>query len=72
MGLAAYDIVRSCGGWTIRHDGKDENLFETKESAAIGAATIALRQGHKIRISAPPRDATGDAAMIDGDRNVSA
>ena len=71
MGLAAYDIVRSSGGWTIRHDGKNENLFETKEAAfeaAIGSATIALRQGHEVRISAPPRDITGDAATIDGDR----
>lgn len=75
MGLAAYDIVRSGGGWTIRHDGQNEHLFETKEAAfeaAIGAATIALRQGHEIRISAPPRDATGDAAMVDGDRNTGA
>jgi hypothetical protein len=64
MGLAAYDIVRSGGGWTICHDGNEENLFETKEAfeAAVGSATIALRQGNEVRITAPPRDATGDAA----------
>jgi Uncharacterized protein conserved in bacteria (DUF2188) len=71
MGLAAYDIVRSGGGWTIRHNGSEENLFETKEAAfeaAIGSATIALRQGHEVRITEPPRDATGDAATVDGRR----
>jgi hypothetical protein len=33
MGLAAYEIVRNPGEWRVRHDGKAENVFETKESA---------------------------------------
>ena len=65
MGLAAYTIVGSGGEWRIRHDGKDENLYQTKESAfeaAVVAASLALRQGHEVQISAPGSDtATGPA-----------
>ncbi len=56
MGLAAYDIVGSAGEWRVRHDGKAENVYQTKESAfeaAVAAASLALRQGHEVRITAP-------------------
>jgi hypothetical protein len=56
MGLAAYAIVGSGGEWRIRHDGKDENVYQTKESAfeaAVAAASLALRQGHEVQVSVP-------------------
>jgi hypothetical protein len=65
MGLASYEIVGNAGEWRVRHDGKAENVFETKESAfeaAVAAASLALRQGHEVRISVPESaTATGAA-----------
>ena len=66
MGLASYDIIGSEGEWRVSHDGKAENLYETKESAfeaAFAAASLALRQGHEVRITAPGQGtATGAAS----------
>jgi hypothetical protein len=63
MGLAAYKIVGTGGEWRVRHDGKEENVYQTKESAfeaAVAAASLALRQGHEIAISVPASEtATG-------------
>jgi hypothetical protein len=56
MGLAAYEIVGSAGNWRIHHDGRAENLYETKEAAfeaAVAAASLAVRQGHAIRLTVP-------------------
>ena len=46
MGLASYEIVGGAGEWRVSHDGKAENVYETKESAfeaAEAAAALALR-----------------------------
>ena len=54
MGLAAYDIIGDAGEWRVVHDGEAKNSYETKESAfeaAVAAASIALRQGHDVRVS---------------------
>ena len=51
MGLASYKIVGSGGEWRIQHDGRAENVFQTKEGtleAALAAASLALRQGHEV------------------------
>jgi hypothetical protein len=32
MGLAAYDITGTDKEWRVRHDGKAENVCETKNS----------------------------------------
>ena len=58
MGLAAYEIVGKAGEWRVRHDGKAENVFETKESAfeaAVAAALPVLRDGYDAQISVPGR-----------------
>jgi len=58
MGLASYEIIGTDAEWRVRHDGKAENVDETKEAAfeaAVAAASLALRQGHEVRISAPGR-----------------
>lgn len=65
MGLASYEIVGDAGVWRVSHDGKAENVYETKEAAfeaAVVAASLALRQGHEVRVTAPGRTpATGAA-----------
>jgi len=65
MGLASYEVIGHSGEWCIRHDGRVENVYETKESAfeaAVAAASLALRQGHEVKITAPAsRTATGAA-----------
>ena len=33
MGLAAYEIIGNNAEWRVRHDGKAENTYETKEAA---------------------------------------
>ena len=68
MGLAAYEIFGTAGEWRVRHDGKAENVYETKEAAfesAMAAASLALRQGHEVRISAPGSE-TGTGAANAG------
>jgi hypothetical protein len=65
MGLASYEIVGGGGEWRVSHDGKAENVYETKESAfeaAVAAASLALRQGHEVRISVPTGVTTTGAA----------
>jgi hypothetical protein len=54
MGLAVYDITGADKEWRVRHDGKAENVYETKEAAfeaAVAAASLALRQGHEVRVT---------------------
>ena len=65
MGLASYEIVGSAGEWRVSHDGKAENVYETKESAfeaAVAAASLAVRQGHEVRITVPARGTSTGAA----------
>ena len=55
MGQAVYEIVGSAGEWRIRHDGNAENVYQTEEfafEAAIAAASLALRQGHAVTVTA--------------------
>jgi hypothetical protein len=65
MGLASYEIVGGEGAWRVNHDGKAENIYETKESAfeaAVAAASLALRQGHEVRVTAPGQGTATGAA----------
>lgn len=65
MGLAAYEIVGDAGEWRVSHDGRAENVYQTKEAAfeaAVSAASLALRQGHEVQISAPGRGTATGAA----------
>jgi hypothetical protein len=38
MGLAAYEIIGNDAEWRVRHDGKAENIYETKEAAFEAAS----------------------------------
>jgi hypothetical protein len=67
MGVAAYSVIGSGGEWRIRRDGRNENVYQTKESAfeaAVAAASLALRQGHEIQISVPGSDTATGAANV--------
>jgi hypothetical protein len=62
MGLACYEIVGNDREWRVRHDGQAKNVYETKEAAfeaAVAAASLAMRQGHEIKITAPARGVAG-------------
>src|SRR5262249_39002896 len=59
MGVAAYDIVPRNDGWAVAHDGDLSMSYLTKEAAfeaATAAASLALREGHEIRLHVPARD----------------
>jgi len=56
MGLAKYEIIGSPGQWQVLHDRQASNTYVTKESAfeaAVAAASLALRQGHEVIVTAP-------------------
>lgn len=56
MGIARYEIVGMEGAWRVRHDGTADNSYATKEAAfeaAIAAASLAIRQGHEVIVTAP-------------------
>ncbi|WP_354100711.1 hypothetical protein [Bradyrhizobium sp. S3.9.2] len=64
MGIAKYEIFGKDGAWRMRHDGKTENEYATKEAAfeaAIAAASIALREGHDVTMTARPSETTTGA-----------
>jgi hypothetical protein len=64
MGVARYAIVGRAGEWRVEHDGKAPNTYLTKESAfeaAAAAASLAMREGHEIIITAPGAQTTGVA-----------
>lgn len=56
MGMAAYRIVPFETGWGVEHDGSTKGPYETKEAAfeaSVAAASIAMREGHAIEVTAP-------------------
>ena len=58
MGLASYELIGSGGEWRISHDGKAENVYQTKEAAfeaAVAAASLALGRVMKSGICAGSR-----------------
>jgi len=71
MGLATYAIVENGSTWGVLHDGDVEGTFSTKESAfeaAVAAASLAIRQGHEVHVSAPGREA-GNGTALGGPSN---
>lgn len=71
MGLATYAIIENGTSWGVLHDGDVEGTFETKEAAfeaAVAAASLAIRQGHEVHVSAPAR-AAGNGTAVGGPAN---
>ena len=59
MGVAVYKIVPYQSGWGVFHDGNTVGPYETKEAAyeaTAAAASMAMREGHAIEITAPGRE----------------
>jgi hypothetical protein len=66
MGLAEYMIVAQGDEWGVLHDGSINNRYATKESAfeaAVAAASLAIREGHEVRLSVPDRSAGNQTAL---------
>ena len=64
MGFAKYEIWGTEGSWRVHHDGKAENEYATKKAAfeaAIAAASLALREGHEVTVTAPSSQTTTGA-----------
>jgi len=56
MGQATYRIEPFETGWGVTHDGSTVGPYETKEAAyeaTVAAASMALREGHAVEITAP-------------------
>ena len=64
MGMARYAIRGEKSQWYVEHDGKVAHSYLTKEAAfeaAVAAASLAMRQGHEIAITAPGAAESGTA-----------
>ena len=58
MGRASYAVLEQGDKWIVLHDGESNGDFATKEAAfesAIAAASLAIRQGHEVSVTAPGR-----------------
>jgi len=69
MGKAIYKIVPYAGGWGVAHDGATAGPYATKEAAfeaTAAAASIAMRDGHAVEITAPGREADALAPLQEG------
>jgi hypothetical protein len=69
MGSAVYRIVRYQDGWGVAHDGSTTGPYASKEAAfeaTAAAASIAMRDGHAVEITAPGREAGRLAPMQQG------
>jgi hypothetical protein len=67
MGLAAYEIIGNDAEWRVRHDGKAENVYETKEAAfeaAVVAASLACGRDTKSASPLPDGDLPAGLARI--------
>jgi len=70
MGLAEYMIVSQGVEWGVLHDGNMPNRYATKESAfeaAVAAASLAIREGHEVRISVPDSSVGNQTVLGAGD-----
>jgi len=66
MGLAEYMIVAQGEEWGVLHDGNVNNRYATKEAAfeaAVAAASLAIREGHEVRLSVPDQSAGNKTAL---------
>jgi hypothetical protein len=50
MGLASYEIVGSAGEWRVRHDGRADNIYQTKESAFEAAVAAGRRDFYVVAL----------------------
>jgi len=58
MSIAEYRVVAKGNGWSVLHDGAAANDYASKEAAfesAVAAASLAIREGHEVRVCVPGR-----------------
>jgi hypothetical protein len=58
MGIAQYSVIATGPSWAVDHDGKTSGEYATKEAAfeaIVGVASIAIKDGHEVRIHIPAR-----------------
>lgn len=68
MGIAEYRVVPKGNGWSVLHDGAAANDYASKEAAfesAVAAASLAIREGHEVRVSVPGRETGNGTALND-------
>ena len=66
MGIAEYRVVSNGNRWSVLHDGALENDYASKEAAfeaAVAAASLAIKEGHEIRVTVPGREAGNKTAL---------
>jgi phosphotransferase system HPr-like phosphotransfer protein len=66
MGRASYAIIQNADKWSILHNGDTEGEYDTKEAAfesAVAAASLAIREGHEVLVSAPSHVAGNGTAL---------
>jgi hypothetical protein len=66
MGLATYAVIDHKSRWVVLHDGDPEGDFATKEAAfeaAVAAASLAIREGHEVHVSAPGHEAGNETSL---------
>jgi hypothetical protein len=64
MSVAQYEIVPVGKFWGVRHDGRINGEYSTKEAAfesAAIAASMAIHQGHEVHVSVPSAENSGAA-----------
>ena len=69
MGMAAYKIEPYQSGWGVRHDGETVGPYETREAAfeaTVAAASLALKEGHALEITAAGPEAQRATASSKG------
>jgi hypothetical protein len=64
--VAEYRVVSKGSGWSALHDGAAPNDYASNEAAfesAVAAASLALRQGQEVHVSAVGREAANCTAL---------
>jgi len=59
MGTASYSIEPYQSGWGVKHDGETVGPYETREAAfeaTVAAASLALKEGHALEITASGKE----------------
>jgi hypothetical protein len=63
MAMATYRVVPYEAQWGVEHDGNIAGPYVTREAAfeaAVAPASLALKQGYAVEVSAPAPDRSAD------------
>ena len=54
--MASYEVVGTGAAWHLKQDGEPIGNYPSKEAAfeaAVAAASLAIREGHEVRLKRP-------------------